>query len=437
MLIRINGAHVLDPGNIDEKKDIIIKDHLVEAILDPDENITKTDIKIIDAKGMIVVPGLIDIHVHLREPGYEYKETIETGLSAAVRGGFTAVCSMPNTHPVNDNSQVTKFIISRANELGLSKVYPAGAITQGSMGDRLAKINDMKQAGIVAVTDDGNPVEDSNMMRRVLGYCKGLKLPVFVHAEELSVANGGSMNEGPSAKSLGLKGIPNAAESIMVVRDIALSKLIDAPVHFCHVSTKESVQAIRQAKKRGAKVTCETAPHYFTLTDEDVKDYNTNFKMNPPLRSKEDRQAIIQGLIDGTIDMIASDHAPHSISDKDVGFDKAAFGIVGLETSLSLSLKLVHDGLLTMEELVNKMAKQPAKLIGINRDIKPGSMADLTIIDPDVSYKINPELFKSKSKNTPFFGFKVKGKPFLTMVNGKIVYQTDENLNKKRDDKDE
>ncbi|RLC22413.1 MAG: dihydroorotase [Deltaproteobacteria bacterium] len=426
MLIRINGAHVLDPGNIDGKKDIIINDHLIEAILDPDENMTKTDIKIVDARKMIVVPGLIDIHVHLREPGYEHKETIETGLAAAARGGFTAVCSMPNTNPVNDNSQVTMFIIRRANELGLSKVYPAGAITQKSMGSTLARIKDMKQAGIVAVTDDGKPVEDSNMMQQALEYCKGLKLPVFVHAEQLSVANGGSMNEGPFAKSLGLKGIPNAAESIMVVRDIALSELIDAPVHFCHVSTKESVQAIRQAKKRGAKVTCETAPHYFTLTDEDVKEYNTNYKMNPPLRSKEDRQAIIQGLIDGTIDMIASDHAPHSIIEKDVEFDRAPFGIIGLETSLSLSLKLVHDGFLTMEELVNKMAKQPAKLIGVNNDIKPGCMADLTIIDPDVFYKINPEKFKSKSKNTPFSGTEVKGKAFLTMVNGKVIYQNDE-----------
>ena len=426
MLIRINGAHVLDPGNIDEKKDIIINDHLIEAILDPDENMTKTDIKIVDARKMILVPGLIDIHVHLREPGYEHKETIETGLAAAARGGFTAVCSMPNTNPVNDNSQVTMFIIRRANELGLSKVYPAGAITQKSMGSTLARIKDMKQAGIVAVTDDGKPVEDSNMMQQALEYCKGLKLPVFVHAEQLSVANDGSMNEGPVAKSLGLKGIPNAAESIMVVRDIALSELIDAPVHFCHVSTKESVQAIRQAKKRGAKVTCETAPHYFTLTDEDVKEYNTNYKMNPPLRSKEDRQAIIQGLIDGTIDMIASDHAPHSIIEKDVEFDRAPFGIIGLETSLSLSLKLVHDGFLTMEELVNKMAKQPAKLIGVNNDIKPGCMADLTIIDPDVFYKINPEKFKSKSKNTPFSGTEVKGKAFLTMVNGKVIYQNDE-----------
>ena len=423
MQIRIKGAHILDPGNIDAKKDIIIKDHLIEAIVDPQYNEIQTDIKIIDAKGLIVVPGLIDIHVHLREPGQEHKETIETGLAAAAKGGFAAVCSMPNTTPVNDNSQVTKFIINCADELGLSKVYPAGAITHGSLGNMLAEIYDMKQAGIVAVTDDGKPVENSNMMQKALEYCKGLDIPIFVHAEELSLVDGGSMNEGPFAKSRGIKGIPNAAESIMVVRDIALSELTGAQVHFCHISTRESVEAIRQAKKRGVNVTCETAPHYFTLTDENVKNHDTNFKMNPPLRSEEDRQAVIQGLVDGTIDVIASDHAPHSSIEKDVEFDRAPFGIVGLETSLSLSLKLFHDGFLTMEDLVNKMAKHPAELIGINNDIRPGNMADLTIIDPDDVYKIDPEKFKSKSKNTPFAGLKVKGRAFLTMVNGKVVYQ--------------
>jgi dihydroorotase len=372
---------------------------------------------------MIVVPGLIDVHVHLREPGHEYKETIETGLRAAAKGGFTAVCSMPNTNPVNDNGQITKFIINRAKELGLSKVYPAGAISRASMGESLAEIYEMKQAGIAAVTDDGRPLENANFMRRALEYCKDLDIPIFVHAEELSLVNGGSMNEGRVATRYGIKGIPNAAESIMVVRDIALAALTVAPVHFCHISTKESVEAIREAKKRDVQVTCETAPHYFTLTDEDVKDYNTNFKMNPPLRSREDRQAIIEGLADGTIDMIASDHAPHSVIEKDVEFDMAAFGIVGLETSLSLSLKLVQDKILTLEELVNKMSKHPAKLIKLDNDIKPGNSADLTIIDPEMSYKIDPETFESKSRNTPFSGFKVKGGTFLTMVNGRVVYQ--------------
>ncbi len=425
MLIRIKGARILDPKNIDKKKDIIIKDHLIYAVVNPEHKDKEPDIRIIDATGKIIVPGLIDVHVHLREPGQEYKETIETGLMAAAKGGFTAVCSMPNTNPVNDNSQVTKFIIQRGKEVGLSRVYPVGAITQGLKGEALAEIYDMKQAGIVAVTDDGKPVSNSNLMRRALEYCKGLNMPVFVHAEDTCIADDGSMNEGPSSTFWGIKGIPNASESIMVVRDIALSELTDAPVHFCHISTKESVEAIRQAKKRGVKVTCETAPHYFTLIDEDVKDYDTNFKMNPPLRSQEDRQAIIEGLSDGTIDMIASDHAPHSVIEKDVEFDRAAFGIVGLETSLSLSLKLVHDGVLTLDNLVDKMAKQPAKLIGINNDIKIGNIADLTIIDPDDEYVIDPSAFRSKSRNTPFSGMKVKGNTFLTMVNGRIVYQRD------------
>ncbi|MBU0465826.1 MAG: dihydroorotase [Proteobacteria bacterium] len=425
MRIRIKGARVLDPGNIDGKKDIIIKDHLIEAIVDPENIEISTDTRIIDARGMIVVPGLIDIHVHLREPGHEYKETIESGLLAAARGGFTAVCSMPNTKPVNDNRQVTKFIINRAKELGLSRVYPTGAITQGSLGNALAEIYDMKLAGIVAVTDDGKPLENPNMMRRALEYCKGLNIPIFVHAEDLSLVDGGSMNEGFFATFWGIKGIPNAAESVMVVRDIALSELTGARVHFCHISTKESVEAIRQAKKRGVNVTCETAPHYFTLTDADVKDYDTNFKMNPPLRSEQDRQAVIGGLMDGTIDLIASDHAPHSVVEKDVEFDMAAFGIVGLETSLSLSLKLVHDGFLIMENLVNKMAKNPAKIIGINNDITPGNIADLTIIDPEDIYEIDPGTFKSRSKNSPFSGIKVKGSTFLTMVNGKVVYLND------------
>ena len=423
MQIRIKGARVLDPGNIDSKKDIIIKNQFIEAIIDPKDNDPKGVVKIIDATGMIVVPGLIDMHVHLREPGHEYKETIETGCMAAAKGGFTAVCSMPNTNPVNDNSQVTKFIINRAAEIGLSKVYPAGAISQGSMGQTLAEIYDMKQAGAVAVTDDGKPLENSNLMRRALEYCKGLDIPIFVHAEDLGLADGGSMNEGPVATFWGIKGIPNAAESIMVVRDIALSELTGARVHFCHISTKESVEAIRQAKKRGVNVNCETAPHYFTLTDEDVKEYDTNFKMNPPLRSNEDKKAIIHGLSDGTIDLIASDHAPHSIVEKDVEFDQAAFGIVGLETSLSLSLKLVHDGVLTLEILIDKMAKQPAKILGVNNDIKSGNIADLTIIDSENIGIIDPEAFVSKSKNTPFSGMKVKGTASFTIVNGKVVYQ--------------
>ncbi len=423
MQILIKGARVLDPGNMDARKDIIIQGSTIKAVVDPGSRDSKSEYKIIDARNRVVVPGLIDVHVHLREPGHEYKETIESGLKAAAKGGFTAVCSMPNTNPVNDNGQTTKFIINRAKELELSKVYPAGAITRGLSGEKLAEIYEMKQAGIAAVTDDGRPLENSNLMRRALEYCNDLDIPIFVHAEELSLVNGGSMNEGAAATRYGIKGIPNAAESVMVERDIALAELAGSGVHFCHISTKESVRAIREAKKRGVRVTCETAPHYFTLTDEDIKDYNTHFKMNPPLRSKEDQHAIIHGLSDGTIDMIASDHAPHSTMEKDVEFDMAAFGIIGLETSLALSLKLVHDKILTLEALVNKMSKKPAALIKLNNDIKPGNLADLTIIDTEREYKIDPEKFESKSRNTPFTDFKVKGCAVLTMVTGRIVYQ--------------
>jgi len=424
MLIRIKGGTVIDPGNLNDKKDLLIKDALIDSILDPADPDPSNLSQTIDATGMVVVPGLIDIHVHLREPGHEYKETIETGVMAAAKGGFTAVCCMPNTNPVNDNSQVTRFIINRAKELGLSRVYPAGTISQGLEGITLSEIYDMKKAGIRAVTDDGRPVENSRLMRRALEYAKGLDIPVFVHAEDLELADGGSMNEGPTATFFGLNGIPNASESAMVVRDIALSELTGSPVHFCHISTAESIEAIRQAKNRGVKVSCETAPHYFTLNDEAVVDFNTNYKMNPPLRSEQDRKAVIEGLKDGTIDIIASDHAPHSVVEKDVEFDQAAFGIIGLETSLTLSLSLVSQGDLSIDELIQKMSKNPARMMGINNDLKPGNVADLSIIDMEREWTIDPADFVSKSKNTPFAGRKTKGIAFLTMVDGKVVYQS-------------
>ncbi len=422
-MIRIKGGRILDPGNIAGFKDIVIKDQLIHSIIEPEEKDPISDIQIIDATGMIVVPGLIDIHVHLREPGQEHKETIETGLKAAAKGGFTAVCSMPNTTPVNDNSEITKFIIDKGVKANSAKVYPTGAITSGSLGEQLASINKMKTAGVVAVTDDGSPVENSNMMRQAMEVCKELDMPIFVHAEDKATAGDGAMNEGISSKQLGIKGIPNISESIMVVRDIELSNLTGAAVHFCHISTKESIDAIRQAKKRGVKVTCETAPHYFTLTDTDIKEPNANFKMNPPLRSEADKQAVIDGLIDGTIDLIASDHAPHSVDEKKLPFEKAPFGIVGLETSLALSLNLVHKNHLTMDELVQKMSKTPADIIGVNNDLKAGNQADITIIDPDAKYKISPDTFMSKSRNTPFSGKSVRGRSVVTIVDGKIIYQ--------------
>ena len=422
MQILIKGARVLDPGNIDGIRDILIKDGKFDQITEPDTLRDLEETRVVNGTGLVAVPGLIDVHVHLREPGQEYKETIETGLKAAAGGGFTAVCSMPNTQPVNDNGAVTAFIISQGKKAGYAKVYPAGAVSTGSKGENLAEIHDMRQAGIKAVTDDGLPVSDSQLMRRALEYCKGLDLPIFVHAEDKGLADGGSMNEGPRATVLGIKGIPNAAESVMVFRDIALAELTGARVHFCHMSTAESIEAIRQAKAKGVPVSCETAPHYFTLTDNDIPPYDTHFKMNPPLRSEKDRLAIIQGLADGTIDMIATDHAPHNADEKDVEFDRAAFGIIGLETALPVSLKLVDDGHLSLSQLIEKMSKAPAALMGLNNDIIPGNAADLTLINPDLAFTIDPETFFSKSRNCPFAGQKVKGAAVMTLVDGKIVY---------------
>ncbi|MCG8689133.1 MAG: dihydroorotase, partial [Desulfobacterales bacterium] len=419
MQILIKNIRVVDPGNIDGIKDIFIKDGKFEAISDPGQiDEPGQDTKIVDGNGLLAVPGLIDVHVHLREPGQEYKETIESGLKAAAAGGFTAVCSMPNTNPVNDNGQVTKFIISQGKKADGAKVYPAGAISQGSGGTNLAEIHDMKQSGIRAVTDDGLPVSDSQLMRRALEYCKSRDIPVLVHAEDKSLVNGGSMNEGLPATKFGIKGIPNAAESVMVMRDLALAELTGARLHFCHMSTAESIEAIRQAKKRGVLVTCETAPHYFTLTDADIPPYDTNFKMNPPLRSEKDRLAIIEGLKDGTIDMIATDHAPHHIDEKHVEFDRAAFGIVGLETALPLCLDLVEQGHLSFEVLVRKMSKSPAELMDINNDIVAGNPADLTLINTETQWTVDPSTFITKGRNTPFSGRQVKGATYMTIVDG-------------------
>ncbi|WP_035239745.1 dihydroorotase [Desulfobacter vibrioformis] len=429
MQIQIKGVRVVDPGNIEGIRDISIRDGLFEAVSEPGQMPAvandSDDVKVVDGQGLIAVPGLIDVHVHLREPGQEYKETIETGLKAAAAGGFTAVCSMPNTRPVNDNAQITSFILSQAQKANAARVYPVGAISRNLEGQKLNDIADMKKAGIWAVTDDGMPVTDSQLMRRTLEYCKSLDIPVLVHAEDKRLADGGSMNEGLPATVMGIKGIPNAAESVMVMRDIALAELTGARVHFCHMSTAQSIEAIRAAKAKGVRVTCETAPHYFSLTDADVPPYDTHFKMNPPLRSEKDRQAIIEGLCDGTIDMIATDHAPHAEDEKQVEFDRAAFGIVGLETALALSLDLVVRGHLTLVQLVEKMAKAPADLLGINNNIMPGNPADLTLIDLDAGWTVNPDAFVSKGRNTPFAGRRLKGAAALTIVGGRIVYTRD------------
>jgi len=425
MRLIIKGGHVLDPGNIDAVTDIIIDDGVITDLKKFDSDLPDNDTqvtRIVDADGCFVVPGLIDMHVHLREPGQEYKESIETGIQAAAAGGFTAVCCMPNTSPVNDNRQVTEYIIKTAKRLHSVHVYPVASISRGLKGHELSEYGELKEAGAVAVSDDGLPVSDSQLMRRSLEYAKGVGLKVISHCEDLSLSSG-DMNEGRKATRMGLAGIPNASESIMVMRDIALCELTGMPVHIAHVSTKESVDAIRDAKSKGIPVTAETAPHYFTLTEEAVGKYNTNAKMNPPLRSIVDRDAIRRGLADGTIDVIATDHAPHSVLEKEVEFDKAANGIIGLETSLSLGLNMVGDGVFTFETLIRKMSKNPSKIIGVPRNVAVGAPAHLTIIDTGRHFTYDAEKGFSKSKNSPFNNWEFKGMVVYTIVNGHVVFE--------------
>jgi dihydroorotase len=430
MSILIKGGRVLDPGKTDGIMDILVADGIIAGIGTPEKYGEKGRkkaknhgaYKTIDASGKIVVPGLIDMHVHLREPGQEYKETIDTGTRAAAAGGFTGICAMPNTIPVNDNRQVTEYILKRAKETGNVNVYPVAAISIGLMGESLCEYGDLKDAGAIAISDDGKPVSNSRLMRRAMEYAKGFGFPVISHCEVSELTAGGVMNEGVVATRMGLSGIPNEAESIMVMRDIALCGLTGARLHIAHVSTAQSVCAVREAKKKGLPVTAETAPHYFTLTDEAVSGYNTNAKMNPPLRSAFDRDAVREGIADGTIDVIATDHAPHSSLEKDVEFDIAANGIVGLETSVSLGLRLVEEGVISLPELIKKMSCNPARILGFEKTITKGNTADITIIDPHAIYKVDSSLFFSLGRNTPFEGWEMKGRAVLTMVGGKIVF---------------
>ncbi len=430
MLTIIQGGRVVDPGKLDAIADIIIRDGKIvdisergkTAIHELDSQIEDPTTKTINATGKIVCPGFIDMHVHLREPGHEHKETIETGARAAARGGFTAVCAMPNTHPVNDNCEVTAFILNRAAAANLIRVYPVGAISIGLQGKQLCAYDRLKACGVIAVSDDGNPVMNEQLMRTALETAQRSNLPVISHCEDLNLVGEGVMNAGVVASQLDLAGISNASESAMVARDIALSESTGAPVHIAHVSTAESVESLRAAKFRGVPVTAETAPHYFMLTDAAVKEWGTHAKMNPPLRSRKDRAAIRQGLADGTIDVIATDHAPHSSREKAVEFNKAANGIIGLETAVSLGLKLVQEGVLSLTELVEKMSIAPARILGLESGLRSNRSADITIIDADVDYVIDVTQFQSLSRNSPFDGRQLQGKPVLTMVDGRIVY---------------
>lgn len=421
MNILIKNGHIIDPANkIDEKLDMLVSDGKIAKLGKPG-TLSAENAEVIDAGSMLVVPGLIDLHVHLREPGYEYKETIATGTAAAKAGGFTAVCCMPNTNPVNDSRSVTEFILSQASKEMSCRVLPIGAITKGSKGEELAEIGEMHEAGCVGVSDDGRPVMNAAIMRRAMEYSKIFDIPVVSHCEDANLAAKGVMNEGFVATELGLRGIPHAAEDVMVARDISLAELTRARVHICHVSTAGAVRMIREAKQRGVKVTAETCPHYFTLTDEAVRGYNTMAKMNPPLRTAEDVAAIKAGLKDGTLDAIATDHAPHGMDEKTGEFDLAPFGIVGLETVLGLSLKLVAEGVLSLSDLVTRMSLTPARIIKASGGtLAGGAAADITVIDPTIEWTVKAAEFKSKSRNTPFEGWKLKGRAIRTIVGGKI-----------------
>lgn len=423
MKILIKGGRVIDPrNNIDEVTDVFIDKGVISEI-GTDHDLDGLEINIIDAAGKIVAPGLVDMHCHLREPGFEYKEDIESGTKSAAMGGFTSVACMPNTNPVIDNEAVVEFIKSKAASVGSVNVYPIGAISKGLEGKELAEIGEMKFAGVVAISDDGRPVVESGLMRRAMEYAGMFDVTVISHCEDIGLAAGGSMNEGYVSTALGLKGITRAAEEVMVSRDILIAEATNTAVHIAHVSTRGSVELVRQAKKRGVRVTCETCPHYFTLTDKACEGFNTNAKMNPPLRTDDDVEAIKEGLRDGTIDAIATDNAPHHIDEKQCEFAVASNGIVGFETALGLSVTyLVKTGILTMNELIEKMSANPADILGLNKGtIAVGKPADIVIIDDETKYTVDVESFKSKAKNSPYDGWELYGKADYTIVNGNIV----------------
>jgi len=418
----IHGGTVVDPAaGRNAPADVLVSGGKVAEVAAPGS--IAAEAERLDATGMWVLPGLIDIHVHLREPGYEYKETVATGTLAAVAGGFTAVACMANTNPVNDSAAVTEYILERAAVAKLARVYPIGAVTLGLEGERLAEIGEMREAGIVAISDDGMPITDSALMRRALEYSSMFGLPLIAHEEDKSLACGGCMHEGPTSFRLGLRGIPAASEEVMVARDIALLERTGGRLHIAHISTRGAVEMVRQAKGRGLAVTAEASPHHFTLTDEAVEEYDTNAKMNPPLRGTTDREAVIEGLRDGTIDIIATDHAPHHKDEKEVEFQEAANGIIGLETALPLALRLVREHGLALERVIDALTAQPARLLGLpGGTLAAGSPADITIVDPQRRWDVDLEALHSKSRNTPFAGWPMLGAAVKTIVGGKVVW---------------
>ncbi|HEX9741691.1 MAG TPA: dihydroorotase [Nitrospiraceae bacterium] len=422
MTILIKGGTVIDPGRVNGPADVLIENGKVAAV--GQKLKAPADAKVIDVTGKMVLPGFIDLHVHFREPGFEYKETIQSGTAAAVAGGFTSVCCMPNTNPVNDNQSITEFILEKARAAGNANVFPVGAITKGSEGKELAEIGDLHRAGCVAISDDGLPVTNSLVMRRAMEYAIAFDVPVVDHCEDLHLSEGGCMNEGLVSTQLGLAGMPAAAEDIMVARNLALAELTGARLHLAHLSTAGSVRMVREAKARGITVTAEACPHHFMLTEEAVCGYNTHAKMNPPLRTWTDVQAIKEGLRDGTIDVIATDHAPHAMQEKQQEFAAAPNGIVGLETAWPLTLTLVEEGVLSLEAAVAKLTTEPARAFSLKKGtLAPGADADVAIADLRENWEVDPARFRSKSRNTPFAGWKVKGRVTTTIVGGRVVYE--------------
>ena len=418
----LEGGRIVDPSRgFDEVADLLIDGDRIAAIGD---DLDASGAEVIDAAGLVVAPGFIDMHVHLREPGHEYKETVATGTAAAAAGGFTGVACMPNTVPVNDNRAVTELITERAEEVGAVPVYPIGCVSVGQQGEALAEIGELVAGGCVAVSDDGYPVATAELMRRALEYTQMFGVPVIEHCEDLSLSRKAPMNEGQVSTALGLKGHPTAAEDIIVARDIALAELTGGRLHCAHVSSGGAVRMIRDAKARGVDVTCEVTPHHFTLTDEAVRDFDTNTKMNPPLRGQADVDAILEGLADGTIDAIASDHAPHHADEKALEFDLAPFGIVGLETAVPLATdRLLHGGHVSLARLVELLAVNPARILGLDRNgLVVGAAAHVTVLDLERVFNVDVAGFASKGRNTPFDGWELKGWPVLTIVAGKVVW---------------
>jgi len=431
MRLLIQNGYVIDPSQgVNAGRNVFIEDSQVVGFSSHGDPVPD-GADVFDATGLIVAPGFIDMHVHLREPGHEYKETIASGAAAAIAGGFSTVCAMPNTNPVNDNAAVTRFVIEQAQRAGLANVFPIGAVTKNSEGNELAEMGEMKDAGIVAVSDDGRSVPNAAMMRRAMEYARGFDLPVIDHCEDKSLARESAMHEGHWSIVLGMRGAPAAAEEVDALRDYALAKLTAAHVHLAHVSTSGAVDAVRRAKAEGLQVTCEVAPHHWTLTDEAVAGerggvlYDTNTKMNPPLRSREHLEAILEGLRDGTIDAIASDHAPHHADEKALEYDHAPAGIVGLETSIGLALdRLVNKGVISLERLVELCATNPARILKLEGrgTLRAGAKADITIIDPETTWVFDVSSAKSKSRNTPFDGYSLRGAAVATIVGGRIVF---------------